>query len=198
MNGLVAEDIRTKLLQIDKQFLGRTIQTPHGDIAYHFTLNNQKVRYHLQKAYTPKNWFYSEYRTNFLTNFFGHLFHDMHNYNFCCVTQRLIGWKWRIDWFSVIYNQSTVNLWWNVRHCSVASPAASTEKWRRLGCSILYPYRGWTNFSRGYSEKNFQGFLEKFSDISRGKWWRKWNCSFSKGLDDQASSTYISFFQGVG
>jgi len=34
-----------KLLQIDKQFLGQVIQTCHGDIAYHFTLNNQKEEF---------------------------------------------------------------------------------------------------------------------------------------------------------
>ena len=42
---------------------------------------------------------------------------------------------------------------------------------------------------------NFQGLLGNFSDISRGFLLKLF---FSKGLDDQASSTYISFFQGVG
>ena len=54
---------------------------------------------------------------------------------------------------------------------------------------------GWTNFTKGYSEIDFQGLLGNFSDISRGFCWI---CSFSKGLDDHASSSYISFFQGVG
>eukprot|EP00111_Clytia_hemisphaerica_P023069 TCONS_00067868-protein len=45
VKGLIAEDIRVKLLQIEKQFLGQVIQTCHGDIAYHFTLNNQKEEF---------------------------------------------------------------------------------------------------------------------------------------------------------
>lgn len=40
-NAVIADDIKTKLLELDDNFLGKHIETSNGDIAYHFYLKDQ-------------------------------------------------------------------------------------------------------------------------------------------------------------
>ena len=40
-NSVIADDIKTKLLELDGKFLGKHIKTSNGDIGYHFYLQHQ-------------------------------------------------------------------------------------------------------------------------------------------------------------
>ena len=45
VNILLADDIKTRLLQVDKHFFGHHFKTTNGDIGYHFELSNETDKF---------------------------------------------------------------------------------------------------------------------------------------------------------